>query len=81
MDIVKDLGIKGSLSHLKSKLPSYHLPKIIREKKEYTEIRERIKEIESLCTHENTRIECVDYHRRDFGIICNDCGKILHTNG
>ena len=79
--LIKEMGIKNTLSLLRSKLPNYHLPKILRDKKEYKEIREMIKEVESLCTHNETRTECVDYHRRDFGTICNDCNKILNTNG
>lgn len=79
--LIKTYGINGAIMHLKRKLPQYHLPKILRDKKEYRDITEMINEIKSLCTHENTKTECVDYHRREFGTICNDCGKILNTNG
>ena len=79
--LIKKYGIKGSLNFLKSKLPSTYIPKVLRDKKEYVEINRLIKEVKASCTHQSTRNECVDYHRRDFGTICNDCEKILNTNG
>ena len=80
-ELIKEYGIKGAISHLESKLPSYRIPKILRNKIEYVKINDMIKEVKSLCEHENTKVECVDYHKRDFGTICKDCGKILNTNG
>lgn len=81
--LISEYGIKGTLKYLKSKLPSTYIPKVLRDKyfKEYVEINNLIKEVEGSCTHQITRNECIDYHRRDLGTICNDCGKILNTNG
>jgi hypothetical protein len=80
-ELIEEHGVKGALRFLKSKLPSTYIPKILRDKKEYKEINNLIKEVEISCTHQSTRNECIDYHRRDFGTTCNDCGKILNTNG
>jgi len=79
-ELISEYGIKGALDRLKSKLPNGYIPKVLRNKKEYLELNYAIKEIELLCPHEQTRNECIDYHRRDFGTICEECGKILNTN-
>jgi len=78
--LVDEYGVKGAISSLRSQLPSGYIPKILRDKREYVEIRSLIDEVKSLCSHRSTRSECIDYHRRDFGTICNDCGEILNTN-
>ena len=80
-ELIKKHGIKGALTYLRSKLPPTGFPKVLRDKTEYVEINKMIKNIKSSCSHKSTRSECVDFHRRDFGTICNDCGKFLNTNG
>jgi hypothetical protein len=78
--LIEEYGVKGALSHLKSQLPSYYVPKALRDE-EYYKVNKMIVEVGSHCTHDDVRNECIDYHRRDFGTICNICGKILNSNG
>lgn len=77
--LIEKNGISGALHILMKKYPSY-IPKPFRDNEDYLRTKELIKEIEASCPHQDTRTECTDFHRRDFGTICNDCGKILNTN-
>lgn len=78
--LIEKYGIRGALQHLNEQRPSFHLKKELwtDEQKQIVNVMHEIKE---QCKHEDTRMECIDYHRRDFGTICNDCGSILDSNG